>query len=124
MQDDLLNIEEMVKRNMSNNESGGINSVAIIGAGIMGQGIAHSVSAAGLDVLIIEKNEESLEKAKFSLSESIDREIKRWTMTNSEKKSILSRIKWSLNFEDVKDCDLIIEAVDENFELKKHIFTE
>lgn len=99
-----------------------IEYVAIIGAGVMGQGIAHSMSSAGLDVLMIEKNEDFLEQAKVNLKSSIEREISRWAMTQGEMKSILSRIKWSLNIEEVADCDLIIEAVEENFQLKRLIF--
>jgi len=99
-----------------------INSVAIIGAGVMGQGIAQTVAAAGMEVMIIEKDKTHLERAEKSLSESIDREIKRWAMTKAEKKSILSRIKWKLNFENINQNDLIIEAVDEDFELKANIF--
>ncbi|NMB83437.1 MAG: 3-hydroxybutyryl-CoA dehydrogenase, partial [Ignavibacteria bacterium] len=48
----------------------------------------------------------------------------RWSMTQSEMKSILSRIKWSVEISDVADCDLIIEAVDENYDLKMKIFKE
>ncbi|HPO55216.1 MAG: 3-hydroxyacyl-CoA dehydrogenase NAD-binding domain-containing protein [Ignavibacteriaceae bacterium] len=107
-----------------NLEEGAINAVAIIGAGVMGQGIAQTIAAAGIEVLIIEKNDEALENAKVSLAESIDREIKRWAMTASEKKAIMARISWTIKFEDAKNSDLIIEAVDEDLELKKHIFRE
>jgi 3-hydroxybutyryl-CoA dehydrogenase len=88
----------------------------------MGQGIAQTIAAAGIEVMLIEKDEVSLEKGKQSLSENIDREIKRWALTGSEKKSIMSRIKWEISFDKIRDSDLIIEAVDEDFELKKSIF--
>jgi len=99
-----------------------INYVAIIGCGIIGRGIAWTVSQAGIDVLIIEKDEDSLQNAKDKLNEAMDREIQRWAMTVSEKKSLLSRITWSTNIQDVEEADLIIEAVDEIFELKCEIF--
>lgn len=101
-----------------------IEYVAIIGAGVMGRGIAQTLASAGIDVLIIEKNVEQLKKSEEYLSDTMDREISRWTMTKSEKKSILSRVKWSSEMTEVKDCDLIIEAVDEDFELKKNIFKQ
>src|SRR3989304_9227889 len=59
-----------------------------------------------------------------SLSEFIDNEIKRWAMTNSEKKAIFSRITWAINFENINESDLIIEAVNEDFDLKLKIFLE
>lgn len=124
MQEETFNIEEIVRRSKLNNDMGAINTVAIIGAGVMGQGIAQTISAAGLEVLMIEKDSDALNHAKINLSETIDREIKRWAMTSSEKKAILSRISWSVSLKDTKESDLIIEAVDEDFQLKVGIFKE
>jgi 3-hydroxybutyryl-CoA dehydrogenase len=124
MQEETFNIEEIVRRSKLNNDVGAINSVAIIGAGVMGQGIAQTISSAGLEVLMIEKDNEALEHAKANLSETIDREIKRWAMTSSEKKAFLSRINWSVSLKDTKESDLIIEAVDEDFQLKTSILRE
>lgn len=118
-----LKLEDLLGR-ANNDDAEFIHSVAIIGAGVMGQGIAQTISAAGIDVMIVEKSQERLEKSKFALSESIDREIKRWAMTASEKKAILSRIKWEVSLETLKEYDIIIEAVDEIFELKAGIFTQ
>jgi 3-hydroxybutyryl-CoA dehydrogenase len=122
MQDEKLKLEDFLNRSKATEETDYINNVAIIGAGIMGRGIAQTIAAAGIEVLLIEKDALSLESAKEDLSETIDREIKRWAMTSSEKKSIMSRIKWETTFEKIKGSDLVIEAVDEDFELKKSIF--
>lgn len=124
MQEETFNIEEIVRRSKMTNDVGAINLVAIIGAGVMGQGIAQTISSAGIEVLMIEKDNDALNHAKISLSETIDREIKRWAMTSSEKKAILSRINWSTSLKDTKESDLIIEAVDEDFHLKTNIFKE
>ncbi|MDO8548736.1 MAG: 3-hydroxyacyl-CoA dehydrogenase NAD-binding domain-containing protein [Ignavibacteria bacterium] len=121
MENEKLRLEDLLERR-NQYEEGSINNIAIIGAGVMGQGIAQTITAAGLEVLLIEKDIKHLEKAKDVLSSSIDREIRRWSITPSEKKAILSRIKWEIAFDKIKDCDLIIEAVDEDFELKKNIF--
>lgn len=99
-----------------------IETVGIIGGGIMGMGIAQAASQAGLDVIIVEKDEPSAERSKKRLSESMDREIQRWGMTISEKKAILQRIKWTTDINEVKECDIIIEAVDEDLKLKQEIF--
>ncbi|MCF8240485.1 MAG: NAD(P)-binding domain-containing protein [Melioribacteraceae bacterium] len=104
------------------NDGERIELVAIVGAGVMGQGIAQSISSAGIDVVIMEKNDDHIEAAKKSLEQSMEKEISRWAMTKSEMKSILSRIKWTLEFSDFKNADLIIEAVDENFQLKRLLF--
>lgn len=99
-----------------------IETVGIMGGGIMGMGIAQAASQAGLDVIIVEKDETSAEQSKKRLSESMDREIQRWGMTISEKKAILQRIKWTTDINEVKECDIIIEAVDEDLKLKQEIF--
>lgn len=122
MPDEQLKLEDLLDKTFVPSDGQQINSVVIIGAGVMGQGIAQTVASSGMDVLIIEKDEKQLRRAKSSLAGSIDREIKRWAMTASEKKSIMSRISWEANTEKINDYDLIIEAVDEDFDLKKSIF--
>ena len=119
-----LKLEDLLKSSPKMNEQDSINEIAIIGAGVMGQGIAQTISSAGMDVLLIEKNEKHLKAAKAMLSETMDREIKRWAMTKSEKKTILSRITWEINYDKIADRDLIIEAVDEDFDLKVNIFSQ
>ena len=125
MQEENLRLEDLLGRTkLADAGPGIINNVAIIGAGVMGQGIAQTIAANGIEVLLIEKNTDYLNRAKENLNDSIDREIKRWAMTQSEKKSIFSRIKWDISFNSINEYDLIIEAVDEDFKLKQQIFTE
>jgi len=100
-----------------------IELVAIIGAGVMGQGIAQTISSSGIDVLVIEASIERVDIAKENLTRNMEHEISRWAMTKSEMKSIMSRIKWSLDINEVQEADFIIEAVEENFETKQHIFS-
>ena len=124
MADGKLKLEDLLGDVQRTEEKERIDYVAIIGGGIMGQGIAQTISAAGLDVLIVEKDEEQVEKSKDSLKASMEREITRWAMTQSEMKSVISRIKWTTDKSEIPECDLIIEAVDENYDLKKRIFKE
>ncbi len=119
-----LKLEDLLKSSPKTVDQDSINEIAIVGAGVMGQGIAQTFSAAGLDVLLIEKGEKQLKQSKAMLSETMDREIKRWAMTKSEKKAILSRIIWDTTLDKISDRDLIIEAVDEDFNLKVEIFTQ
>ncbi|MBZ0177722.1 MAG: NAD-binding protein [Melioribacteraceae bacterium] len=122
MPEEKLKLEDLISEKAKEVEQGRIDYVAIIGAGVMGQGIAQTVSAAGLDVLIVEKNEETLEAAKAQLTESMKRDISRWSLTESEMKAVLSRITWTLDLNEMSDCDIIIEAVEENFQLKRMLF--
>jgi 3-hydroxybutyryl-CoA dehydrogenase len=125
MADEKLKLEDLLGSTAQKTEElERIDYVAIIGGGVMGQGIAQTISTSGLDVLIVERDEEQVEKSEESLKSSMEREILRWAITQSEMKSVLSRIKWTTDLNDIVECDLIIEAVDENFELKKKIFTE
>jgi 3-hydroxybutyryl-CoA dehydrogenase len=119
-----LKLEDLLKSSPKVDDQDSVKEIAIIGAGVMGQGIAQTISAAGMDVLLIEKNDKKLKQSKAMLSEYIDREIKRWAMTKSEKKSILSRIVWDTTFDQIADRDLIIEAVDEDYDLKLNIFSQ
>jgi 3-hydroxybutyryl-CoA dehydrogenase len=97
------------------------HAVGVIGLGVMGQGIAETVGGAGIDVIAVEKNDKTLKAGLDSLSKSMDFEIKRWGKTASEKRAVLSRVKGSTNLADLKSCDIIIEAVDETFELKRQL---
>lgn len=99
-----------------------IKNVVIVGAGTMGQGIARTVASKGINVLVIEKDEKSMKRAQKGIVDSIDMEISRWTMTQSEKKSILSRLAFSTKLEDAKMADILIESVPENMEIKKELF--
>ncbi len=100
-----------------------IELVAIIGAGVMGQGIAQAISSSGIDVVMIEQKIKNVNEAKGHLTRNMEHEIARWAMTKSEMKVIMSRIQWSLDINDAKDADFIIEAVGENFETKQKIFS-
>ena len=125
MADEKLKLEDLLGASgQKTEELERIDYVAIIGGGVMGQGIAQTISTSGLDVLIVERDEEQVAKSEESLKSSMEREITRWAITHSEMKSVLSRIKWTTDLNDIVECDLIIEAVDENFELKKKIFSE
>lgn len=95
--------------------------VGVIGLGVMGQGIAQTVASAGIEVVVVEKNEKRMKAGLDALSKSMDMDIKRWGMTQADKRAILSRIKTTTNLIDLRGCDIIIEAIDENFEAKRQL---
>lgn len=96
-------------------------AVGVIGLGVMGHGIAQTVAGAGIEVIGVEKNAESLKAGINGLSRAMDMEIKRWGMTSSEKRAILSRVRGTTDLAELRGCDIIIEAVDENLELKRQL---
>ncbi|MBD3410744.1 MAG: 3-hydroxybutyryl-CoA dehydrogenase [Ignavibacteriales bacterium] len=123
MADEKLKLDDLAQpSNASGNDA--INTLGIVGAGVMGQGIAQTVASSGVEVVLVEKSDEHVERAKEALSESIDREIKRWAMTESEKKGVMSRVTWTTTIKDLANADLIVEAVDEIFHLKVGVFRE
>jgi 3-hydroxybutyryl-CoA dehydrogenase len=125
MQEEKLRLEDLLETSKAaDNFDDRINNVAIIGAGIMGQGIGQTIASQGMEVIIVEVDSKHLENSKAQLTENINREIKRWAMTKSDKKAIFSRIKWETNVETVKDCELIIEAIQEDFDAKVNIFKQ
>ncbi len=101
-----------------------IKVVAIFGAGTMGQGISQLVASKGMDVILIERNETLAKKGLQELEKSIDQEIARWTLTESEKRAILSRIKISSKIDDAIHGDLVIEAITENLEAKQNLWAK
>jgi len=88
----------------------------------MGRGISQLLAATGIEVTLVDLNEEIIQQSMKLLSEDMDAEIEKWGMTLSEKKAILSRIKGTTKYEDVDKVDLVIEAVPEDLELKREIF--
>ncbi len=122
MEEKKLKLEDLLNESPQNDSKTQFEYVAIIGAGVMGQGIAQTIASAGLNVIIIEKDQKHLEVAKAKLKSTMEYEIERWSLTESEMKSILSRINWSLDLNEVSDCDLIIESILENYQLKRVLF--
>jgi 3-hydroxybutyryl-CoA dehydrogenase len=101
-----------------------IETVGLVGGGVMGRGIAHALASQGLHVLIVEKDQERAEECLAGLSENMDREIQRWAMTSGDKRALLSRIKVSFDFEEVAHTDFVIEAVDEQIDLKEDVLRQ
>jgi 3-hydroxybutyryl-CoA dehydrogenase len=99
-----------------------IKNISVIGAGTMGNGIAHVFAQYGFKVNIIDVKEEFLEKAIKTISGNLDRQVKKGTITEDVKNVTLSNITKSVNLSDAKNSDLVIEAATENPEIKKQIF--
>lgn len=96
--------------------------IGIIGAGTMGNGIAQTAAATGFDVIMCDIQADYVERGFQTIGKSLDRFVKKETMTEEQKTEILGRIKTTTDIEDLEDCTLIVEAATENFEIKKQIF--
>jgi 3-hydroxybutyryl-CoA dehydrogenase len=101
-----------------------LRDVAIIGGGMMGRSIATKVAQAGLNVSLKEVSQEALSNARSALEDSLDHEIARFGLTGSEKKAILSRIRWISTFDATADADIAIETVQEDYGQKRQILRE
>jgi 3-hydroxybutyryl-CoA dehydrogenase len=98
-----------------------LHDVAIIGAGMMGRSIATQAAQEGINIRLKEISEERAEVCRTALEAELDHSIKRFDRTESEKRAILSRIRWVTDFEACAACDLAIETVQEDFEVKREI---
>ena len=96
--------------------------IGVIGAGTMGNGIAQTAAGTGFDVVMCDVNEDFLNRGFQNVGKSLDRFVKKETMTEDEKTAVLARIKTTTNLDDLKNCALIVEAATENFAIKKQIF--
>jgi 3-hydroxybutyryl-CoA dehydrogenase len=101
-----------------------IKNVAVIGAGVMGSGIAQVTAAAGYNVVMTDIKDEFLTKAVGNIEKSLDRLIKKGTLQEVEKKAIIARIKTATDLKEIKDCQLVIESAPEILELKANIFKQ
>ena len=98
-----------------------IDKVGVIGAGAMGNGIAHVCALAKLDVTLIDVNEDQLKKAMETIRFNMERQVKRNLITAADEKAALGRIKTGLRIDALGDCDMVIEAATEKEAVKKDI---
>jgi 3-hydroxybutyryl-CoA dehydrogenase len=99
-------------------------TIGIVGAGTMGNGIAQTAAATGFDVVMCDISDDFVKKGFDTISKSLDRFIKKETLTEEGKNEILGRIKTTTDLNDLKDCFLVVEAATENFDIKKKLFQD
>jgi len=101
-----------------------IKKVGVIGCGLMGSGITQVCAQSGYQVVVSEINDELLNKGIASISSFLTKGVERGKVSQQEKDSTLARIKDITNIKDFSGCDLIIEAIIEDMDLKKKMFAE
>ncbi len=101
-----------------------IKTVGVIGCGLMGGGIAQVAAQAGFKTIVREVNDEILQKGLARIDKFLSRSVEKGKMTAEQKDAVMGNLHGTTELSALKECDIIIEAVVENIELKKEIFSE
>jgi 3-hydroxybutyryl-CoA dehydrogenase len=101
-----------------------IKTVAVLGSGTMGNGIAHVFARAGYKVLLRDVEQRYLDRALDTISKNLDREIKKGKLPEGEKGSVLARIVPVTDMSTIANADFLVEAVPEKLDIKRHALTE
>ncbi|MGL4410963.1 MAG: 3-hydroxyacyl-CoA dehydrogenase family protein [Bacteroidales bacterium] len=116
-----LNSQERAKTTFSR--------IGVVGCGREGQNVVRQAASAGLEVIFLELSQDKIEVALNNISRSLDTKVENWGLTTGEKKTILSRIVGTMNYEDLHDCDFVIECTrhesetgERNNGLRKEVF--
>lgn len=99
-----------------------MKNVGIIGSGTMGIGIAQVAATSGCEVFLYDANSAQTEKSLVSLKRVLDRLVEKQKISAEKSENIYNRIKFCTELKDLKDCDLVIEAIIENKEIKTNVF--
>jgi 3-hydroxybutyryl-CoA dehydrogenase len=101
-----------------------IRTVGVCGAGLMGNGIAQACAAAGFDVILMEVADEPLRRGIASITKSLDKFVEKGKLPQADRDAALARLKPTTLVKDLAPCDLIIEAIVENVEVKTTLFRQ
>ena len=99
-----------------------IKKVGVLGCGLMGAGIAQTAASAGFETMVREVSEELLQKGLAAIEKSLDRFAQKGTITADQQKQTRDRLVGTTSFDDLTDCDIIIEAIIENLEEKQNTY--
>ena len=100
------------------------DSIAVVGAGQMGNGIAHVFAQASFPVVVIDVSQTALDRGKSTIEKNLDRQMKKGTIDQAAREATLAHITFAISLDAAKDASLIIEAATENVALKYKIFTD
>ena len=99
-----------------------IQNVGVVGCGLMGSGIAQISAQAGMNVVVREMNEELCAKGKGRIEKFLGKAVEKGKLSEADRDAIMGRITFTTNVADLKDCDLVVEAIVENLDAKKELF--
>jgi 3-hydroxybutyryl-CoA dehydrogenase len=101
-----------------------IKTIAVLGAGTMGNGIAHVFARAGYKVILRDVEQRYLDRGMDTIAKNLDREIKKGKLAEAEKETVLGRLVPVTDMSAVSNADYLVEAVPEKIEIKRHVLTE
>ncbi len=107
---------------MTSATTNAIQNIGVIGAGQMGNGIAHVCALAGYEVQIADISKDVLEKARETIDHNISRQVARGRVTEEQKQTAMKHIHTATDYGIFNDCDFVVEAVTEREEVKRDIF--
>ena len=101
-----------------------IKTVGVLGCGLMGSGIAQTAAAAGFTTISREVNEQLAEKGRANITKSLDKAIEKGKLDAAGKDKVLGNLRFTTKLADLRDCDIVIEAVVEDLDLKRTTWKE
>jgi 3-hydroxybutyryl-CoA dehydrogenase len=101
-----------------------IKTVAVLGAGTMGNGIAHVFARAGYNVILRDVEEKFLQRGMETIEKNLDREVKKAKLAEAEKPRVLARLKPTTDFTAIAAADFVVEAVPEKLDIKRSVLSE
>ncbi len=121
-----VNMQDLNKgaRRPANEPAVSITKVGVVGAGFMGAGIAQVSAAAGLQVVLVDRDQETADKGKAALHKALSDRVMKGRMKGADRDSLLEKITPSADYAALKDCDLIIEAVFEDRKVKSDVIAK
>jgi 3-hydroxybutyryl-CoA dehydrogenase len=99
-----------------------ISKLGVIGAGLMGNGIAHVAALSGIPVVLMDVEQQALDRALATMAKNMDRQVSKGSVSSADRDAALARIVTATDNSAFADCDMVIEAATENEEIKKKIF--
>ncbi|MBV8868377.1 MAG: 3-hydroxybutyryl-CoA dehydrogenase, partial [Acetobacteraceae bacterium] len=99
-----------------------IAHVGVVGAGQMGNGIAHVCALAGMDVVLLDSRPEASDRALTTVARNMDRQVAKGALTAEQKGAALARVRTRADFSAFGECDLVIEAATEKEDVKRAIY--
>src|SRR6187431_1150102 len=99
-----------------------ISKLGIVGSGIMGSGIAEVAAKAGVEVILRSRQQETADKMVTALGKSLDKQVERGKLDQTERDQVLSRVTATHDLHALADCDLVLESVVEDLDVKKDLF--
>lgn len=101
-----------------------MQKIGVLGLGVIGAGIVQLFAEKGYEVIAIDRSEEAIDKGILLILKNLGKSIQEGRITQEEREKIINKINVSINIKNTADCDLIIEAINQNIDAKKTLFTQ